>query len=640
MCGISGFLKYSKDLSSKDLDRYGLDMSSTLYKRGPDSFGVWSSKDSCVSLSHRRLSILDLSKNGNQPMTSQNKRFKIVYNGEIYNFLELRREIEKRRLLKTACDTEVILESISLWGLNKALKKLNGMFAFALWDLKDKKLFLARDRMGIKPIYWYSDKYTFAFSSELKAIRALPWIRFEIDKESLASYVRLNYIPTPYSIYKNIYKLKPGTLLELDQNRNIETRDFWSLTKIVLNSKSHIIDSQDRTVEETLEMSVKNQMIADVPLGVFLSGGIDSSLVACLAQKNSLSKVNTFTIGFHESSFDEGKFAKKISQQIGTQHNEEYFSISILEKLVENIGEVYDEPFADSSQLPTLLLSEITRRKVTVALSGDGGDELYGGYYRYFMAEKYKKFILNQPLILKEFIFKLINFMPIDFWNFLGTLMPNKYGGKKFGDKLIKLSHTLKDSGFSSFYKRLVSNVNDISHYVLFEKEKESVIWDSEIERLFPNNVERMQLIDSLTYLPDDILTKVDRASMNSSLEVRVPFLDNTVVEQAWKIPQEKKINNGNGKVILKNILGRYLPRNLFERPKMGFGIPLDEILRTHLKSKVENYLFSKQIQDQNLFHVDKYQLRWKEHLSGKRNWQFLIWNFLVFQIWYERWMK
>ena len=639
MCGISGFINFSKNIGSDDLNKYGLKMSLCLKKRGPDSFGVWSDSMDCIALSHRRLSILDLSKNANQPMTSKNKRYKIVFNGEIYNFIEIKKELQNKVNFSTSSDTEVLIESISNWGLVKTLKKVNGMFAFALWDTKKKKLYLVRDRVGIKPLYWYHDNNNFAFGSEVKAINALPWVNLELDKASLASYVRLNYVPAPNSIYKKLFKLMPGSYLEVNYKKQIEFFKYWSVQDCIVDNNQKELN-HELLLENALRKSVKNQMISDVPLGVFLSGGIDSSLIATLAQQNSKTKINTFTIGFKETSYDEGKYAKKISKEIGTNHNEEYFSYSKLEMLIENLGEIYDEPFSDSSQLPTLVLSEMTRRKVTVALSGDGGDELYAGYYRYFMAEKFKNIIFSKPLIFRRFMYEIIGLIPKKLWNLTGIFMPKQYGGNNLGDKLLKLRDVINDADVDSFYNRIISNVNDVSDCLVSSKEKENSVFDKNIKFITSNQICRMQLLDFVTYLPDDILTKVDRASMNSSLEVRVPFLDNDVIELAWKTPLTKKISNGNGKIILRNILEKYISKRYFDRPKMGFGIPLDQILRRKLKLLVEHFLYSENIKKQRLFNLEFYQKRWKEHITGKRNWQFLIWNFLVFQIWYKRWMK
>lgn len=639
MCGISGFINFSKNLSKQDLEKFGLKMSQSLHKRGPDSFGVWSDENNGISLSHRRLSIIDLSVKSNQPMISSNRRYVLVYNGEVYNYLEIRKKLEDLDVrFKTTSDTEVILESVSKLGLEKTIKEINGMFAFAIWDKNEKKLFLVRDRIGIKPLYWYYNGNYFAFASEIRAFKALPWINFEIDKESLSSYVRLNYIPAPHSIFKKIFKILPGNFIEVDNTKQIKKTSFWSLKKVATIKKS--TSSDFNTIKDDLERSISYQMRSDVPLGIFLSGGIDSSLIACIAQSQSNKKINTFTIGFKDSAFNEAKYAKEIAKFIGTSHNEEYFEFSDLNNLIEKMGEVYDEPFADSSQLPTLLLSQITKKKVKVALSGDGGDELFGGYYRYFLAEKYKKWIFDQPEIFKILLSKIIHLMPLAFWKVVGNFLPSKFGGKQFGDKLYKLSNLIDNIDETVFHKRIVSNINEPRDLVNSNKEKQFSLFDKELESLFPNIISRMQFIDTLSYLPDDLLTKVDRASMYCSLEVRVPFLDHKLVENAWNLPFEQKIKKNEGKIILKKILKNYLPKQLFDRPKMGFGIPLSNLIAKSLNKRIDYFINSSEFKNQNLFDLNQYKIRWDEHSSGKRNWQFLIWNFFVFQLWYENWNK
>ena len=639
MCGISGFLNFNNYFSHNDLKRFSLSMSSTLERRGPDSFGIWIEKTQKIALSHRRLSIIDLNERSNQPMQSQNRRYVIVYNGEIYNYLELKEKLKKKNIrFKTDSDTEVILEAITEFGFDDAIKKLDGMFTMAVWDNKFKDLYLVRDRIGIKPLYYYSDSKSFAFASEIKALKELPWLNFSIDKQALSSYVRLNYVPSPYSIFRKIKKLEPGKILKINLNKKISIRKYWDLTVVARRQSfdKSLLNKFD--LELLIEKKIRNHLISDVPLGVFLSGGIDSSLIAILSQKNSKKKISSFTIGFNEQGYNEANDAKKISKIIGTNHYEKYFSYDEFERLIENIVLSYDEPFADSSQLPTMLLSEITKKKVTVALSGDGGDELFGGYYRYFMAENYKKFIFDQPLIFKNLLSKLIHNLPINFWNNLGIFIPKKFGGRQFGDKLYKLAKLLKESDENCFYERIISNYNDLSELLLCPEEKKNKLFDRHINMLFPDLIERMQIVDTLTYLPDDILTKVDRASMFNSLEIRVPFLDHNIVEFAWNLPNNQKIKKGNGKIILKKILEKYLPKNLIYKPKMGFGIPLGKFIVDKLKDEIEFFLNSKEVKNQNLFKLDNYKRKWNEHLEGKRNWQFLIWNFYIFQKWYQKW--
>ncbi len=634
MCGIAGFIKFPNNLSPDSLKKYSLSMSNTLKNRGPDQSGFWTDPSSGIALSHRRLSVIDLSANANQPMISSNKRYVIVYNGEIYNFIHLRNFLRKKIKFKTKCDTEVLLELISTLGLEKTVTKLNGIFAFAVWDKKEKKLSLCRDRVGIKPVYFYWDKKNFAFGSEMKSLKVLSWLNFEISKESLSSYVRLNYIPSPNSIYENVFKLEPGSIFEIFLDKRTHLKKYWDLEgSNILTNRTDPSDTHS-----ILNKAVVNQMVSDVPLGVFLSGGVDSSLIAALAQKNSAKKINSFTIGFEDNAFDEAPYAKEISKTLGTNHNEVYFNNTDINNLLGDLPILYDEPFADSSQLPTMLLSKITKKEVTVALSGDGADELFGGYYRYFMAEKYEKYIYSQPKVLKFFLEKIINFFPIDFWNNIGSILPKKFGGRQFGDKLLKLSNLLKENQDLLFQQRIISNLNNLSDCLVFPKENTNKYFEKKYKNIFDDTITRMQILDFLTYLPDDILTKVDRASMNYSLEVRVPFLDNNVINHSWGLERKYKVSNGNGKLILKRILAEYLPNKLINRPKMGFGIPLDKLLREFFFKKIEMYLNSNKVKKQNLFNLEYYRVLWNEHKNNKRNWQFLLWNFLVFQIWYEQW--
>ena len=634
MCGISGFLKFQKNLSADNLKKYSLLMAKTLEKRGPDHFGYWCDEVSGIALSHRRLSIIDLSVNANQPMLSSNGRYVIVYNGEIYNFKKIRSSLESITNFKTNSDTEVLLELVSRFGPRKATEQLNGIFAFAIWDKKKEKLSICRDRVGVKPVYVYFDGTSFAFASELKALKTLPWLNLELDKKSISTYVRLNYIPSPYSIFKNVSKLSPGSIMEINLNKHVRIKKYWQISEVLRKNK---ISSNNDTYG-IIEEAVKSQMVSDVPIGVFLSGGVDSSLIAAMAQKNSKKPIDSFTIGFNDDQFNEADFAKKISRLLGTNHNEVFFNYKNLANLINCLPVVYDEPFADSSQLPTILLSQITKKKVTVALSGDGGDELFAGYYRYFLVEKYQKYIFKQPVLLKFLLSKIINIIPKTIWDNLGIFLPSSYGGKQFGDKLLKLSNLLINNEETSFQQRIISNCNDLTPLVYEKKEKKVDYFEKRYESLFNDTTFRMQVLDFLIYLPDDILTKVDRASMNNSLEVRVPYLDNNVVEHAFFLEKKNKIKGSEGKLILKKILGTFLPDSLINRPKMGFGVPLDNLIRENFTDKIEYYLNSKIVKDQNIYNLKYFKKLWKEHKDKKRNWQFLLWNFLVFQMWFEYW--
>ncbi len=639
MCGISGYFNFRRKLSKNDLYANSVKMCNVLERRGPDSSGVWVDKSLLITFAHRRLSIIDLNKRSDQPMKSNNDRFIVVFNGEIFNFLELKDLLKKEGIkFRTNSDTEVIVESFANWGITESVRKFQGMFAIAAWDKRKKELFLIRDRLGIKPLYFYFDNGNFAFASEIKAIKELKWLNFEIDKKSLSSFVRLNYIPAPFSIYKKVKKLEPGKILKINLSQKIQIKSYWNFLKLASSNEELKLVNYENNLESLLEKKIKSHMISDVPLGVFLSGGIDSSLIALLSQKQSKNKINSFTIGFLENDFNESIYAKKIANYIGTNHSEVFFSYKEFKDLVDDVLIAYDEPFSDSSQLPTMLLSKVTKKKVSVALSGDGGDELFGGYYRYFIAEKYKRIILRKPKYFKVFIFNLINFFPVSFWNFFGRLFMNKYGGKQFGDKLLKLASILKEPSENKFFERIISNCGETSEVLKNSDERVNKIFDKEINKLFPSLTERMQVVDTLTYLPDDILTKVDRASMYHSLEVRVPFLDHEVVEYAFKLPKKLKVDNENGKIILKKILKKYLPNNLIDRPKMGFGIPLGNFIRQELRKELESFLYSNNLNSQGFFKIDVYRKKWREHLSGKRNWQFLLWNYYVFQKWLLKW--
>lgn len=640
MCGISGFIKFGSRLSDDELKKYSLDMSKTLIKRGPNAEGLWICKKNNLAMSHRRLSIIDLNKRSTQPMFSRDKRFVMIFNGEIYNFQLLRDQLKKKNIyFSTGSDTEVLLEAISFWGLEIALKKISGMFSIALWDKKKKTLSLIRDRMGIKPLYYYFDGLNFAFASEIKALKKLPWLEFVIDKKSLTSYVGLNYVPAPNSIYKNVKKVNVGEIIKIDLKKNIKAKTYWNLEKLNFSNQDYFLDgNMSQQLESLLEEKILSHMVSDVPLGVFLSGGVDSSLVASIAQRKSSKKISSFTIGFNETSFDEAKDAKEIANLIGTNHNEIYFSFNDFKRLIDDINYAYDEPFSDSSQLPTILLSEITKKKVTVAMSGDGGDELFAGYHRYFLARKFQKYILSQNKLFKRIVYNVIKTLPVEYWNNFGKFLPNKYGGNQFGDKIYKIANFIYESDENSFYERLISNIESPQSLLLYNDERKSKIFEKKINELFPDFVERMQFLDTITYLPDDILTKVDRASMHHSLEVRVPFLDHKVVEFARKLPINEKIKNNEGKIILKKILKKYLPKRLVEKKKMGFGIPLGKFINENLSKEIDNYLNIKKVEEQNLFDLKKYKKYWHEHKNGKRNWQYLIWNFFVFQRWYEKW--
>ncbi|MCD6401845.1 MAG: asparagine synthase (glutamine-hydrolyzing), partial [Anaerolineales bacterium] len=606
MCGITGFWQL-KGNNKELLKDTIIKMTKTFTHRGPDDSGFYINKETGIALGHRRLSILDLSPKGHQPMESFSGRHVIVYNGEVYNYKELRKEIENdfNIKFKSSSDTEVVLAGFEVWGIEETLKRLNGMFAFALWDKKEKKLYLARDRIGIKPLYYGVQNGILFFASELKAIRANRFFKPKINRNALALFFRHNYIPAAYSIYKNVKKLEPAHYAVIDRNLNINIQCYWDIKRITKEGIKNPIDLLEKDavfeLERLLLDSVKKRMIADVPLGAFLSGGIDSSTVVALMQAQSNISVKTFTIGFYEDNYNEAKFAKDVTKHLGTDHTELYVTPKETMDVIPKLPDMYDEPFSDSSQIPTFLVSQLTRRYVTVSLSGDGGDETFGGYNRYFWADNIWEKINFMPLILRSQITKIISlFSPEFIDNFFKTIeviVPEKFKQTLYGDKLHKLSEILTSRSPDEIYKRLISHWKSPETLVLNSIEPKIIIDDFfRIKNLIPEFKDRMMFFDLMTYLPDDILTKVDRASMSVSLEARVPILDHRIVEFSKRLPLSFKIKNGKSKWILRQVLYKYVPKELVERPKMGFGVPIDNWIRDPLRDWAEDLLDEKKI--------------------------------------------
>ncbi len=648
MCGIAGFWT-QKGNNKEALKEEIIKMTKTLAHRGPDDEGFYIDEKADITLGHRRLSILDLSPKGHQPMISFSGRYIIVYNGEVYNYKELRKEIENNFDIKfkSDTDTEVILAGFEVWGIEETLKRMNGMFVFALWDKKEKELFLVRDRVGIKPLYYGVQNGILFFASELKAIRVNRFFKPEIDRNVLALFFRHNYIPAPYSIYKNIKKLKPGHYALIDKNLNIKIRCYWNIEKIIEDGVKTPIELSEKEaifeLEKLLLDSVKKRMIADVPLGAFLSGGIDSSTVVALMQTQSNIPVKTFTIGFYEDNYNETKYAKKVAKHLGTDHTELYVAPKETMNVITKLPDIYDEPFSDSSQIPTFLVSQLTKRYVTVSLSGDGGDELFGGYNRYLQASNIWDRMKFLPFALRLKMAKVVFlFSPQSIDNFfkkIEIIIPKRFEQILCGEKLYRLSKVLISRSPDESYKRLISHWKSPEELVLNSGEPKTILDDLKIKDFIPNFKNRMMFFDFMTYLPDDILTKVDRASMTVSLEARVPMLDHRIVEFSKKLPLNFKIKNGKSKWILRQVLYKYIPKELVERPKMGFGMPIDNWLRGPLRDWAEDLLDEKKIKRDGFLNPEPIKKLWKEHLSGKRNWQYLLWDVLMFQAWKERWM-
>jgi asparagine synthase (glutamine-hydrolysing) len=642
MCGLTGFWDRSASTSGDELERLAVAMRETLVRRGPDDAGVWVDPASGVAFGFRRLSIVDLSPTGHQPMISADGRFVIAFNGEIYNFRELRAELEAVGIrFRGTSDTEVMVEGFSHWGVRPTLERLIGMFAVALFDRRTRSLQLIRDRLGIKPLYWARFGQLILFGSELKALRMHPGWNPEVDQNAASAFLRFAYVPAPYTIYKSVRKLEPGTMLTVDSAGEPRIERFWDLRDVAREGQSMPSDANDEEAVDALDRLLKDavgrRMIADVPLGAFLSGGIDSSTVVALMQAKSDRPVRTFTIGFHETGYDEAEDARKVARHLGTDHTELYVEPAHARDVIPNLPEHYDEPFADSSQIPTLLISELTRRHVTVALSGDGGDEVFAGYHRYRWADAIWRRIGWMPRALRRAAASGLRALPPQGWDCLFAAVPDKLRPRQAGDKVHKIASILGSDSADSIYRRLITQWDAPERLMPGAVEPLGLPFDPTVPKLVPDFFARMRFVDTLTYLPDDILTKLDRASMAASLEARVPLLDHRVVSFAWHLPRRFLVRGATSKWLLRQVLYRYVPRELVERPKTGFGVPIDAWLRGPLRDWAESLLAEPQLREAGL-EPGLVRARWQEHLSGRRNWQYSLWTILMLQAWRRRW--
>ena len=632
MCGITGF--YNQNFSKNNLELLDR-MSTSLKRRGPDFSGHWCDHSQGIYLSHRRLSILDLSENGNQPMISMCGRFIISFNGEIYNFLELRKKLQKKGYhFRGSSDTEVILACIYYYGIKKSLKLFEGMFAAAIWDKLNKKLTLIRDRFGEKPLYYGKIKNGYVFASELKSIKIYAEKKLDISKKSVDLFFFLGFIPAPYSIFKNIYKVEPGELVEIFNNK-IAKFKYWSLPRKYREKNKKRKNKQDfndctEQLHKSLDYYVKKTMVSDVEIGSFLSGGIDSSLITALMQKNSLKKIKTYTIGFNESEFDESKYAKKISNMLGTQHHEEIFSVEDLMNTLEDVLNISDEPFGDSSILPTNLVSRLASKELKVILSGDGGDEVFFGYNRYLLSQKLRK--ISNIIGHKNFayIHELIKLFPSRILEIISRPMQKKFGIQAFEQKLDKVLNVLSTKKTEDFNRNILKN------YDIFEGKSRDYI-DSFFEK---NNVDNVIDVcrknDLSLYLPNDILYKVDTASMFNSLEVRSPFLNHKIIEQVFETPTNFHCDGKNTKIMLKKILNKYLPEKLFKRPKMGFAIPIEKWCYNKTFKRKADQLIKETPWTEFGFNNSKFLKDIKNknypfNLPARK-----LWLFIVFSYWYK----
>lgn len=653
MCGIFGiFSSNGRNISRIEFES----LLANLNHRGPDSSGVWSEEEIGLSLGHTRLAILDLTSAGHQPMHSSSGRFVISFNGEIYNFREIAKDLQRCGIsFRGGSDTEVLLEAFQVWGIEKTLQRCNGMFSIALWDRKSKILTLCRDRLGIKPLYYGWNNSYFYFSSELKPIKQSQQFNAHINRDSIPLYMRHNYIPMPYSIYDGIWKLIPGTYLQLSFNE-LSTKPssfspfpnadkcsptiYWSSRDGTRQFSEY---SDEEVVEECyqlLKSAIEYRMISDVPVGVFLSGGIDSSLVVAVMQELSSKSVQSFSIGFKEHNYNEAGYASEVARHLGTDHTELYVTPEEAQAVIPEIPRMYDEPFSDSSQIPTFLVSQLARKHVTVSLSGDGGDELFCGYARYVWANSIWKYLKFWPRSGRRALSTLIQSLSPRAWDscfsVLNPVIPKSFWSfHDHGEKLYRLADVLSAHSAGELYTKVNTHWDGFNHHPVREAQKVRYY----VQDFWPECEDHIQFfseIDLVTYLPDDILTKVDRASMYCSLEARVPLLDHRLVEFALSLPVRQKIKDGKQKYPLRTLLSRYIPQELIDRPKMGFGVPVGQWLRGPLRDWAEDLLSDGALRKHDYLHVPIIREYWDHHLKGKRNYQYHIWDVLCFQSWYQ----
>lgn len=621
-------------------------MCDSLVHRGPDSDGVWQDPDMPLVLAHKRLAIIDLSPEGHQPMESSSGRYMIAFNGEIYNFRDLSRELKNLGVsFRGRSDTEVILEAIEIWGLNLTIQKLNGMFAFILWDRKEREIHFVRDRMGKKPLYLGWAGKNLVFGSELKALRVHPAFETNLNKEAVALYMRYGYVPAPHTIYQNVWMLMPGSRLSfklenIDPGETLSAmmKPYWNHLEIMCEARLRSRPIKDAEAidafENLLSTCVQDRMISDVPLGAFLSGGIDSSVVVALMQKYANGPVKTYAIGFEEAGFDEAAHAKKVAGHIGTDHHELYLKADDALDLIPKIPHFYDEPFADISSLPTYLVSQFARKDVTVALSGDGGDEMLGGYNRHVNGPKIWNKMRCLPKAMRSALAGFIQKTPPEKWS---KIIPQR---PQFGELLHKAADVMALEDEQAIYTKLISRFENPSDILLEADEPYIPLthpeWHPDEDMSFS---EKMMYWDSLSYLPGDILTKVDRASMAVSIEARAPLLDKRIYEYVWSLPDHLKIRGGKGKWLLREVLARHVPRNLFERPKQGFSVPVASWLRGSLQDWAEDLLDEQSLKADGLFKADAVRQIWAEHLDGNGHHGEKLWAILMFQSWKKEWM-
>lgn len=642
MCGITGFWQNDGRPDANVAERMALQ----IRHRGPDDAGVWLDTGAGLALAHRRLAVIDISKAGHQPMTSPCGRFVLCYNGEIYNHLDLRADLEQlggHFDWRGHSDTETLLAALRHWGVDETLQRINGMFAFALWDRIERKLFLARDRMGEKPLYYGRSGSAFLFASELKSMVVHPdWCR-EISREALTLYLRHNYVPTPWSIYADIFKLPPAHYIAISDNGTVVSplRCYWDLAQVAEQGVREVAaDPVELTdaLDGLLRDAVGRRMAADVPLGAFLSGGYDSTMVVAQMQAQANQPVRTFSIGFHEEAHNEAHYAKAVATHLGTDHTELYVTPEQAMAVIPDLPSIWSEPFSDSSQIPTFLVSRLARQHVTVSLSGDGGDELFCGYNRYVLGFQIWRKLRVLPAGVRSVLSAILTRLPARQIQRIVQFLPQRLRFSNVADRLPKLAEVLGHARSDDFYRCLVSHWQTPAGLVIGGSEpKNSFGRDRSRLPDLADIRERMMYLDAVTYLPDDILTKVDRASMAVSLEARVPLLDHRVVEFAWKVPMALKYRNHQSKWLLRQVLYRYVSPQLVDRPKTGFGVPIEQWLRGPLREWAEELLDEKRLRGEGFFDPQPIRKVWDEHVSGKQRWHYYLWDILMFQSWLEQ---
>jgi asparagine synthase (glutamine-hydrolysing) len=645
MCGIVGFWQ-AGGVHADEGARTAEAMAARLAHRGPDDSGVWVDERAGLALGHRRLAVVDLSEAGHQPMVSAGETHVLAFNGEIYNHRALRRELSEAGLApawRGHSDSETLVEALATWGVERTLQKCAGMFALAVWNRREQRLTLARDRLGEKPLYYGQQAGSFVFGSELKALEAHPDFVGEVDRDALALLLRYKYVPAPYSIYRGIYKLPPGTLLEVGRDGAGEPEAYWSLSSVAEGGMEGPFQGTAteavEKLEEVLGAAIEAQQLADVPLGALLSGGVDSTTIVALMQARASRPVRTFTIGFDDAAHDESSQAAAIARHLGTDHTETILTPGDALELIPGLPQVYDEPFADSSQLPTLLVTRVARQHVTVALSGDGGDELFGGYNRYHLAPVVWRYLRLLPMPVRRLLGRVMLATSPERWDRWLRLMPQVgLAMARPGEKVHKLGQRLSEPrSIDELYQRLVTEWLDAEAVVRGASPAPTLVSDRARWPEIDDDVARMMALDAMTYLPDDILVKLDRAAMTSSLETRAPFLDHRVVEYSWRLPLNLKIRGGARKWVLRELAYRYVPREMLDRPKMGFSIPLDAWLRGPLQDWAEALLAERRLRQQGYFEPGAIRRVWDAHLLGQQSCGDKLWPVLMFQAWIDR---